>query len=384
MDEKGDKFIPYGLHWIDDEDIQAVVDVLKSNWIVMGNKVKEFERAICEYVGVNYGVAVSSGTAALDVALNGLELGNEGEVITTPLTFVATAHAILYAGLNPVFVDIRRDTYTIDPELVEQKITEKTKGVVCVDFAGHPCEMNELRKIAEEHQIALVEDAAHALGAEYRGARVGKLADVTIFSFHPVKHITTGEGGMCVTNNRELAEKMRILRNVGMETSALERFGSGRKWFYDVSMLGRNYRMTDFQAALGLSQFEKLDFFLKRRAQIAKIYTEELANVSELELPVCKSYVRHAWHLFPVLVDKDISRDKFVEYLRKKKIGATVHYCPVYRFSFYKKFGFRPEDFPVTEEISSRIVSLPIYPKMKEQEIASVIQAVKKTVAELR
>jgi len=377
------RFIPYGLHWIDDQDIEKVVKVLKGDWIVMGEKVKEFEDAICGYVGARYGVAVNSGTAALDVAMNSLGLG-EGEVITTPLTFVATAHAILYAGLRPVFADIQRDTFNIDPADVERKITDRTRAVACVDFAGHPCEIGEIRKIADEHGLFVIEDAAHALGAEYRGRKVGSLADVTVFSFHPVKHITTGEGGMCVTSKEKLAERMRILRNQGMESSAMERFGPGGRWVYDVKMLGRNYRMTDFQAALGLSQLRKLEFFIRRREEIARMYIDELSSVDGIELPAVRPYVRHVWHIFTILVERGINRDEFVALLRKKGIGAAVHYPPVYRFTYYReRFDFRPEDFPVTEEVTSRTVTIPLFPRMKEEDVRMVIEAVKETAREL-
>jgi UDP-4-amino-4,6-dideoxy-N-acetyl-beta-L-altrosamine transaminase len=378
------RFIPYGLHWIDELDIEEVVKVLRSDWIVMGNKVKEFEHAVCSYVGAKHGVAVNSGTAALDVAVNSLGLG-DGEVITTPLTFVATAHAILYAGLRPVFADIQRDTFNIDPSDIERKITEKTRAVIYVDFAGHPCDIDEIRKIAGEHGLRMVEDAAHALGAEYRGRKVGSLADVTIFSFHPVKHITTGEGGMCVTSDDELAQRMRILRNHGIESSAIERFGPRGKWVYDVKMLGRNYRMTDFQAALGLSQLNRLEFFIKRREEIAKAYIEELSGVDGIELPAVKPYIRHAWHIFTILVDRKINRDKFIESLRKKGIGAAVHYPPIYSFTYYReRFGLRPEDFPVSEDVSSRTVTIPLFPRMSNEEVEIVVKVLKETAKKLR
>ncbi len=378
------KFIPYGLHWIDDQDIEEGGRGLEGDWIVMGNKVKEFEDAICSYVGARYGVAVNSGTAALDVAMNSLGL-EEGEVITTPLTFVATVHAILYAGLRPVFADIQRDTFNIDPADVERKITDRTRVVVCVDFAGHPCEIDEIKRIADGHGLRVIEDAAHALGAEYRGRKVGSLADVTVFSFHPVKHITTGEGGMGGADIGELAERMRILRNQGVESSAMERFGPGGRWTYDVRMLGRNYRMTDFQAALGLSQLRKLEFFIRRREEIAKAYIDELSGVDGIELPVVRPHVRHAWHIFTVLVERGINRDEFVASLRKKGIGAAVHYTPVYRFTYYReRFGFRPEDFPVTEDVTNRIATIPLFPRMSDEDVDRVVQAVKETVRELR
>lgn len=244
------KFLPYGLHQIDDADIKEVVDVLKSDWIVMGPKVKEFEDATCKYVGCKHGVAANSGTGALDIAVASLGI-KKGEIITTPLTFVATSNSILFNGLKPVFADIKRDTYNIDPQEIKKKITKNTKAIIYVDFAGQPCDIAEIEEIAEAHDLYLIEDAAHALGAEYNGKKVGTFADITMFSFHPVKHMTTGEGGMCVTNNEEFASRMRILRNQGIDIGARERFGPGASWAYDVKLLGKNYRMTDFQAALG-------------------------------------------------------------------------------------------------------------------------------------
>lgn len=374
------KFLPYGFHMIDDADIKEVVDVLKSDWIIMGPKVEEFESAVCRYVGCKHGVAVNSGTSALDIAAASLGL-KKGEIITTPFTFVATANSILFNGFKPVFADIKSDTYNIDPKEIRKKITKDTKAIIYVDFAGHPCDIKEIKEIAEERGLHLIEDAAHALGAEYGGKKVGAFADITIFSFHPVKHITTGEGGMCVTNHEELGQRMRILRNQGIDTGARERFGSGASWAYDVKLLGRNYRMTDFQAALGLSQLKKLEEFVKRRQELANLYSERLENVPLITLPHTRPNVRHAWHLYTILLDKKVNRNRFIASMRAKNIGVNVHYLPIYRFSYYKEnFDFKPKDFLVTEDISSRIVTLPMFPKMSDDDVEDVALAVEESI----
>lgn len=375
------KFLPYGFHWIDDADIKEVVDVLKSDWIIMGPKVKEFESAICKYIGCKHGVAVNSGTSALDIAVASLGV-KKGEIITTPFTFVATANSILFNGLTPVFADIKSDTYNINPQEIKKKITKNTKAVIYVDFAGQPCDIGEIKEIAEENDLYLIEDAAHALGAEYDGKKVGAFADITMFSFHPVKHITTGEGGMCVTNDGELAQRMRILRNQGVDSGAMERFGPGASWAYDIKFLGRNYRMADFQAALGLSQIRKLEKFIEKRQKLAILYNEKFRDVPLINLPHVKPNVRHVWHLYTILLDKKINRDKFISTMRAKNVGVNVHYIPIYRFSYYQEnFDFNPKDFPATEDISKRIVTLPLFPKMTDDDILDVVEAVKESVA---
>jgi UDP-4-amino-4,6-dideoxy-N-acetyl-beta-L-altrosamine transaminase len=378
-----EKFLPYGFHWIDDADIREVVNVLKSDWIVMGPKVKEFEGAICKYVGCKHGVAVNSGTSALDIAVASLGL-KKGEIITTPFTFVATANSILFNGLKPVFADIKRDTQNINPEEIRKKITGDTKAIIYVDFAGQPCDIKEIREIAEEHDLYLIEDAAHALGAEYNGKKVGNFADITMFSFHPVKHITTGEGGMCVTNDEELARRMRILRNQGADSEARERFGPGASWAYDIKLLGRNYRMTDFQAALGLSQLKKLEKFIERRQELASLYCGGLKDTPSITLPRARPNVRHVWHLYTILLDKKANREKFIAAMKAKNIGVSVHYPPIYRFSYYQEnFDSKPSDFPVTEDISNRIVTLPLFPRMSDEDLNNVVAEVKETIGRL-
>jgi len=375
-------FLPYALHWIDDEDIAEVVKVLKSDWITTGPKIKEFEDSVCAYVDCKYGVAVNSGTSALDIAVASLEL-ERGEVITTPFTFVATANAVLFNDLKPVFADIKKDTYNISPEQIRKKVTGETRAIMYVDFAGQPCDIKEIREIAAEHDLCLIEDAAHALGAEYEGQKIGAFADITEFSFHPVKHITTGEGGMCVTNDEELTEKMRMLRNHGIDRSARERYGPDASWGYDLKFLSRNYRITDFQAALGFSQLRKIESFIARRMEIAKIYNEAFEDTPEITIPYVKANVRHIWHLYTILLNR-VDRNKFFKIMRQKNIGVNVHYIPVYKHSYYKRFNFNQKDFPVTEDVFNRIVTLPLFPKMRDEDVSDVIDAVKETIRELK
>lgn len=375
-------FLPYALHWIDDEDIAEVVKVLKGDWITTGPKIKEFEDSICAYVNCKYGIAVNSGTSALDIAVASLGL-KSGEVITTPFTFVATANAVLFNGLEPVFADIKRDTYNINPKEIRKKVTAKTKAIIYVDFAGQPCDIKEIKEIAADYGLYLIEDAAHALGAEYEGNKVGGFANITVFSFHPVKHITTGEGGMCVTNNKDLAEKMGILRNHGIDKRAMERYGPDASWAYDVKFLSRNYRITDFQAALGFSQLRKIKNFIARRGEIAKIYNEAFEDVPEITIPYVKPNVGHVWHIYTILLN-GIDRNKFFKLMRQKNIGVNVHYIPVYRHTYYKRLRFDPKDFPVTEDVFNRIVTLPLFPKMRDEDISDVSDAVKETVRELK
>jgi UDP-4-amino-4,6-dideoxy-N-acetyl-beta-L-altrosamine transaminase len=375
-------FLPYALQWIDDDDIEAVVKVLKSDWITTGPKIAEFEKTICSYVECRYGVAVSSGTAALDIAMASLSI-NDGEVITTPFTFAATANAILFNHLKPVFADIQKDTMTISPESIRKKVTRKTKAIIYVDFAGQPCDIKEIREIADENDLYLVEDAAHALGAEYNGKKVSGFADITEFSFHPVKHITTGEGGMCVTDNEEFAKKMTLLRNHGIDKSSQSRYGPEANWAYDQIYLSRNYRMTDFQAALGISQLKKIESFIDRRTEIAEKYNEAFKNIKKITIPQVRPWVRHVWHLYTVLLN-GVDRNLFFSKMRSKNIGVNVHYIPVYRHTYYRNLGFNSKDYPVTEHVFNSIVTLPLFPKMEDKDVSDVIEAVKESIAELK
>ena len=373
------KFIPYGLQWIEQEDIDEVVSVLQSDWITTGPMIKEFEDALCEYIGCKYCVAVNSGTSALDIAVQSLGLPVDSEVITTPFTFVGTSNAILYNNLEPVFADICRDTFNIDPEDIRKKITAKTKAIIYVDYAGHPCDIKEIKEIADEYDLFLIEDACHAIGAEYQDIKVGNFADLTIFSFHPVKHITTGEGGAVATNNKELYEKISLLRTHGIDKNTMERYGKDASWAYDMKYLGRNYRITDFQAALGKSQLKKLNRFIDRRNELASMYNKLLANIGFIRLPIVKSNIRHAWHIYTILLEKSINRDDFFKYMKNANIGVNVHYIPAYRHSYYiENLNFNKNDFPVTEDIFKRIITLPLFPRMENDSLEYIAETIRK------
>ena len=376
------RFIPYGHQWIDEDDIEEVVKVLRSDWITTGPKIEEFENALCRYIGCEYAVAVNSGTSALDIAVQSIGLPDGSEVITTPFTFVATSNAILYNNLKPVFADICSDTFNIDPDEIRKKISRDTRAIIYVDYAGQPCDIKAIKEIADEFDLYLIEDASHAIGAEYEGTKVGNFADLTIFSFHPVKHITTGEGGAVVTGDEELYERLLLLRNHGIDKDAQNRYGPDASWAYDMKYLGRNYRITDFQAALGVSQLKKLDGFIRRRVEIAEIYNEAFEDLPEIETPVVKPHVKPAWHIYTVLLDS-INRNEFFRKMRERNIGVNVHYIPVYHFSYYRKhFNFNPKDFPVTEEVFNRIVTLPLFPKMEDEEVTYVIDTIKEMIDE--
>lgn len=373
------KTIPYGKQWIGRDGIREVVRVLKTDWITQGPAVEKFERAIAEYCGAKYGVALSSGTAALHAAYAVAGIGPADEMITTPLTFAATANAAVYCGARPVFSDILQDTLNIDPEKIENKITEKTKAIVPVDFAGHPCDYEEILKIARKYKLLVIEDAAHALGAEYKGRKIGSMADMTIFSFHPVKAITTGEGGMVVTNNKKFYEKLKIFRHHGIVKKP-EKGG----WYYEIENPGYNYRLTDIQCALGLSQFKKLDKFIKRRREIVAKYNKAFKNIKEIIIPAEKDYVKSAWHIYPIqfcLEKLKTNRKKIFDFFQKEGIGVQVHYLPVHLHPFYrKKFGYKIGDFPIAEKYYQRTITLPLFPKMKNKDIGQVIKTVKKAI----
>lgn len=371
-----DNFIPYGRQSIDEKDIASVCSVLRSDYLTTGPKIEEFEASVCHFLGVDYGVAVSSGTAALHCAMYALNIGPGDEVIVPPITFAATANCVCFMGATPVFVDVDSETLLIDPEQIESRITPRTKAIIGVDYAGHPCDWDLLRNLADRYGLALVADSCHAIGAEYKGGKVGTLADVTVFSFHPVKHITTGEGGMIVTNNENYAQKMRIFRCHGITSDARQRETIGT-WFYEMMDLGYNYRITDFQCALGISQLEKLPKWITERQKIASVYDQFFYD-NKLAAPLTvKKDVTHAYHLYVVRV---VDRDELFMKLRNSGIGVNVHYVPVYLHPYYKhNFGYKKGLCPVAEDAYSNIISLPLWPGMKQEDISSVKNCLKKS-----
>jgi len=370
------KYIPYGKQQITSEDIAKVAQVLEEDWITSGPKVTEFEEAVARYCQATYGVAVTSGTAALDIAIQTLALPPGSEIITTPFTFIATVNSILFNNCVPILADIEPDTYNIDPASIRKKITKNTKAILYVNYAGQPCNIEELQKIAREHHLFLVEDSAQALGAEYNHTKIGSFADMTILSFHPVKHITTGEGGMVLTHNKAFNTRLRLLRNHGINKEVHERFGPKSGWAYDVLDLARNYRLTDFQSALGLSQLSRLDSFLKRREEIAEKYTAALQGHPKIQIPRVRDNVKHSWHLYPILI-KNYDRDVFFQKMRENNIGVNVHHIPAYEFTYHKRFGWKAEDYPVTNQVFKSTVSLPMYPSMSDQQQEEVIKTIK-------
>jgi perosamine synthetase len=374
--------IPYGRQWLDEDDIQAVVEVLRSNFLTTGPKVVEFERAFAQFVGAKEAVALSSGTAALHAAMYALGIRPRDEVILPPMTFVATANSVVYQGGTPVFADVDRDMLLLDPSQVEEKITSRTKAIISVDYAGQPCNYDILQKLAKKHSLALVDDACHALGATYKGSRVGSLADLNVFSFHPVKHITTGEGGMVTTSDSELANRMRVFRNHGITNDYHQREKQG-SWSYEMVDLGFNYRLTDIQCALGVSQLKKLPEWIEVRNQIARKYDEAFTGIDELEPLHVSEGVKHAYHLYVVRLRKDLDRSEIFKNLREIGIGVNVHYIPVhlhpyYRASFETDLGL----CPMAEEAYEKILTLPIFPSMSDEDVDFVIQSVRKVVRE--
>ncbi|HBQ25188.1 MAG TPA: UDP-4-amino-4,6-dideoxy-N-acetyl-beta-L-altrosamine transaminase [Syntrophomonas sp.] len=374
------EFIPYGRQNVDEEDIKAVIEALRCDWITQGPRVEEFEARVAEYCGVRYAVAFNSGTSALHAAMYAAGIGEGDEVITTPLTFVATANAALYVGARPVFVDINENTYCIDTEKIEAAITPCTRAIVPVDYAGYPIEMKRIRKIADQHNLVVIEDAAHALGAVREGTKVGTQADMTMFSFHPVKHITTGEGGMIVCNNPDYYRRLKLFRSHGItkETEHLEAHDGS--WYYEMQELGYNFRITDIQCTLGMSQIKKLEKFLQERRLLAKKYDQTLGEVKWLRTPPVPSPDNcHAYHIYPVLLEADVNRIEFYTYLRAHNIGSQVHYIPVHLQPYYRRrFGYKLGDFPKTENFYAREISLPIFPGLTSVQQEYVIRVIKK------
>lgn len=377
-------FLPYGKQWLDEDDIQAVMQVLKSDYLTTGPKISEFEKAFAQYVGAKYAVAISNGTAALHAACFAAGIKKGDEVITTPITFAASANCVLYCGGQPVFADIDPATYNIDPYEIRKKITPKTKAIIPVHFTGQPCDMEEISKIAEEYNLIIIEDAAHAVGADYKGKRIGSISDMTTFSFHPVKHITTGEGGMITTNDEQLYKKLLLFRSHGItrDRDLMQEEYQG-PWYYEQLELGYNYRMTDIQAALGLSQLMKADKFITRRREIASRYSQTFGNIANLIVPLLRDGCHSSWHLYVIrlnLSNLKCSRRDFFEYLQQEKIGVNIHYIPVYKHPFYQKNGYQDVTCPNSEQFYDTCLSLPIFPKMTNEDIEDVIRVVKNTL----
>ena len=375
--------LPYGHQSLTEDDIQAVVDVLRSGWITNGPKVDEFERAFAETVGSDYAVTFSSGTAALHAAVWAAELAPGDEAITSPMTFCATANSIVYQGATPVFADVCQETLNVDPKHVAARLSSRTRVLLPVDYAGHPAELDELLRLADYHGLVVIEDAAHALGARYRGRPIGSIAHMTVFSCHPVKHLTTGEGGVVTTNDERYAARLRRCRNHGIDLETDVRQAEHR-WDYRMTELGYNYRLSDIGCALGLSQLPRLEENLRRRRTIAANYAEFLADLPAIHLPVSDLDIEHAWHLYPIrLTLSSLSGDRgdVFRALRAEGLGVNVHYQPVHLHPYYRdRFRGRPGDCPVAEAEYGRLISLPMFHGMTDTDVADVVAAVRKVV----
>lgn len=368
-------YIPYGRQSIDDEDIQAVVKALSADFLTTGPKIAEFEQCVAEYVGAKYAVAISNGTAALHAACYAAGIGEGDEVITTPITFAASANCILYCGGKPVFADIDPFTYNIDPSDIKRKITKKTKAIIVVHYAGQPCDMDEIHEIAQQYNLIVIEDASHALGAKYKGKSIGSLSDLTTFSFHPVKHITTGEGGMITTDNKDLYDKLMLFRTHGITRNMDLLSRDEGPWYYEQIELGYNYRITDVQCALGISQMKRLDDFILKRREIANRYDEAFVNNPNIVIPFQKEGFENSYHLYVIQV-KNRDRRRVFEELSSFGIGVNVHYIPVYTFPYYKELGYNNIICENAEELYRNIISIPMYPELSIEQQEYVIHKV--------
>ncbi len=379
----------YGRQWIDENDINAVEEVLRSDFITCGPKVDELERALCQYTGAKYAVVVNSGTSALHCACIAAGIKQGDEVITTPLTFAASANCVIYCGGRPVFADVDSSTYNIDPDSIRDCITKNTKAIIAVDYTGQAVEIDEIRKICIDNNLVFIEDAAHSIGTKYKGENVGNLADMTCFSFHPVKTITGGEGGAILTNDENLYRKLMLARTHGIthDESMMEDDMHEGSWCYEQISLGYNYRLTDFQAALITSQLRKLDIFAKRRKEIAQRYNEAFSDMPEIIIQKEISESDTCRHLYIIQLKLELlkcTRREFFDAMSAENVQCQVHYIPIYWFPYYRHMGYKKGICPKAEDIYERIMSIPLYPKMTDQDVEDVIRAVKKVVDNYR
>lgn len=379
-----EQFLPFAQPMLDEEEIDNVVEVLRSGWLTTGPKVAEFEKNFREYIGCRHATALNSCTGGLHVALAALGIGPGDEVITTTTTFAATGHVIAMMGAKPVLVDVEKDTFNIDPERIREAVNERTKALMPVDFAGHPCDMDPILEIAGENDLRVITDAAHSTGAEYKGKKIGLFGDVTAFSFYAIKNMTTGEGGMVTTEDPELADKMQKLLYFGINKDAYKRYEKSGTWYYEIESLGYKYNMDNIQGALGVVQLKKLDMFNEIRRKYAAYLDEKLGDTEEIIVPVEKDYAKHVYHLYPILIRPEtlkIDRAKFIDALRAENIGTSVHFIPLHLHPYYREaWGYERGDFPNAEYVYDRLISLPLYPKMTTDDLDDVVAAIKKIV----
>lgn len=370
--------IPYSTQCIEKDDIEAVASALQKEYLTGGPTVEKFEKMMAQYVGVKYAVAVSNGTAALHAACAVIGLQDGDEVITTPNTWVSSVNAVLYCNARPVFADIDRNTYNIDPDEIEKKITNNTKAIIPVHYGGQPCDMERIHEIAKAHDLVIIEDAAHAIGAVYKGKKIGGLSDMTVFSFHPVKQMTTCEGGMILTNSKELYEKLKLFRAYGIVKTE-DKMEEEGPWFSEQISLGYNYRLSDVQCALGMSQLKKIDRLIERRKTIAKVYNNELCNLSNIIWPKQTETGESSYHLYPIQVKADKRKTLYIKF-REAGIGVGVHYYPVYRNAYYQHNGYSDVYCEVSERFYERELTLPIHYKISDNELDYIVEVVKKLI----
>lgn len=382
---KRDTFIPYNLPDLTEKEVSEVAETLKSGWIAKGPRTVEFEKQFARYVGAKHAVAMNSCTAALHVALLSAGIGPGDEVITTPMTFASTASTVIHTGATPVFADIDYSTGCIDPDEIEKKITKKTKAVVPVHYSGQVCDLDRIYELADKHGLFVSEDAAHALWSRYKGRLIGnRLHGTAAYSFYATKNLTTGEGGMLATDSDDIDAKARIWAGQGMSHNAWNRYAKGGKWRYDICEPGFKYNMFDIQAALGLVQLSRMEDMQARRLKIAEKYQREFGKIDAVDPPFVPDYATHSWHLYVLRIRPElltIDRDRFITELNERNVGTSVHFIPVTEMSAYtKRFGFRRGDFPNTEKHFDRIVSLPLYPTLTDEQSDYVVAAVRDIV----
>ncbi len=383
-----EKYIPLAKPLISQEEIDSVVDTLKSGWLTTGPKTRKFEENLKEYLGAKEVITLNSCTAALHLSLVANNIGPGDEVITSPYTFCSTVNVIEWVGAKPIFVDVEEDTFNIDVSKIEDAITKKTKAIIPVHYAGQSCDMNEIMEMAKKYNLYVFEDAAHAIGAKYNEKMIGTIGDTASFSFYATKNLATGEGGCVSVNNKEMASKIRSLRLHGMDKDAWKRYDKGGKWYYDVKTAGQKCNLTDVQSAIGLGQLNNLDSFNENRIKLAKIYDEVFLKIPEIKTLKVKEGNHCVYHLYPIRIDSEklsIDRKKFIDALVSENIGTSVHFIPVHTFSYYKnKYKFKPEDFPIAWKNYQEEISLPMFNGMTEKEAEKVILAVKKIVNRFR
>jgi dTDP-4-amino-4,6-dideoxygalactose transaminase len=386
MLEKRQDFMPLAKPMIGSAELKAVKEVLKSGWLTTGPKVKEFEEKVQKYISCKKAVGLTSCTGGLHMALAALGIGPGDEVIVPTYTFAASAHVVAWLGAKPVLVDVEKDTFNIDVDAIEKVITPNTKAIMPVHFAGHACDMDKILEIAKKHNLFVLEDAAHAIGTDYKGRKIGSFGDAAVFSFYVTKAITTAEGGMIVTNDEEFGNKLKRYSYFGVDKDAFNRYTDKGTWYYEIIELGYKYNMDNIQGAMGVEQLNRIEKFIAKRRKMAKLYNKLLKDVPEIITPTEKKYTRHPYHLFPVLLDIDkasISRADFINKLREYNIGSSVHFIPLHLHPYYQKtYGYKRGDFPIAEYLFDREISLPLWPGISKEDVKYVVEAIKEILAQ--